>query len=81
MNTVRDWARGAARSWTIYYGLALAVLLYLEANQHQFLGFVPEKYRPLTGLALGLGVVILRFKTTVPVHERAPSPPPPPPPQ
>lgn len=79
MSGVKQWVRGAIRSWTVYYGLALAILLYLEANQHQFLGFVPERYRPLTGLALGLAVVVLRFKTTMSVPERAPSPPPPPP--
>ena len=79
MSDLKQWARGAARSWTVYYGLALAVLLYLEANTHQFLGFVPERYRPLAGLAIGLGVVVLRFKTTQPIPERAPSPPPPPP--
>lgn len=72
IQTLRKKARGAKYSRLVWLGLAVTVLGFLEAQFRTIEHLLPEKYRGLGLMLLGLAVVVLRFMTTVPVEDLAP---------
>jgi hypothetical protein len=62
---------GATRSRTIWFSVALAALsavsLALDSIRH-FLG----EYAPLVGMAVAVGIAVLRVLTTLPLDAKAP---------
>lgn len=71
MQALRKKTRGAKYSRMVWLGLAVTVLGFLEAQFRTIENLIPEKYRGLGLMAIGLAVVVLRFMTTVPVEDLA----------
>ena len=61
---------GAAYSKLVWYGFAIAVLGYLESQRSALDPLIPERYRPVIWPAIGLGVVVLRFVTSLPLEAK-----------
>lgn len=59
-------------SRTVWLGLAVAVAGYLEAQFRLIESLIPEQWRGVGMMAVGLAVVVLRFVTTLPVEELGP---------
>lgn len=55
--------KGATRSKTVYLGLAVAVLGYLQANIGHLSPFIKPEYLGLANVLLGASVIVVRFVT------------------
>lgn len=71
---LRQKVKGAKRSKTVWYGLALAMTGFVEARFSTLEHLVPQEYRGLVLMGIGLLVVYLRFLTTAPLEALAPPP-------
>lgn len=72
MNTLRRKVTGAKRSKLVWLGLAVAVAGYLEAQFRMVEHLIPEQWRGVAMMAVGVTVVVLRFMTTLPLEDLAP---------
>ena len=57
---IKKWMK----SWTINYGLVLVILGSLQQNFDYLKTLIGEKNYGLAFVAIGIVVVVLRFKTT-----------------
>lgn len=55
--------RGAARSKTVYLGLAVTIMGYLQANAQTLAPFVRPEILGLINLGLGAAIIVVRFLT------------------
>lgn len=60
----------SAKSKTINLGLWLAVAGFMQTQTEFFATFLTPQQQGLVTMLVGLAVVVLRFKTTVPVSEK-----------
>ena len=58
------------KSWTINYGLLLVILGSLQQNFDYLRKLIGEENYGLTFVAVGIVVVVLRFKTTTAVEDK-----------
>ena len=69
---IRAAAKGAARSKTVYLGLAVTVLGYLQANVSLLAGVgIKPEHLGLVNLTLGLAVILVRFVTDQSLVDKA----------
>ena len=61
---------GAVRSKTNYLGLAALVLGTLQVNHEAFGVVIDQKWLGLLNLALGVGIIVVRFFTTESLAEK-----------
>lgn len=61
--------RGARRSKLVWLGLAVAISGALESQFRLIENLIPEKYRGVGLMAIGLTVVVLRWMTTMPLQD------------
>lgn len=61
---------GAARSKTVYLGLALAVLGAVQANIDVFSAYLTPAHQGLLTMGVGVAVVALRWVTTEGLDEK-----------
>lgn len=62
--------KGAMKSKTIQFSLALAVLGVLETQYRLLETFIPEEYRGLVFIGIGMATAILRVVTTEALSEK-----------
>jgi hypothetical protein len=74
MQALRKKTRGAKYSKTVWLGLTLAAAGFLEAQFRMVEHLIPEEYRGVALMGVGMLVVVLRFLTTMPVEDLAPEP-------
>lgn len=60
----------SAKSKTINLGLWLTIAGFLQTQTEFFAMYLTPQQQGLVTMLVGLAVVILRFKTTVPVSEK-----------
>jgi hypothetical protein len=72
----RAKAKGAKNSRMIWLGLAVTIFGFLEAQFRTIETFIPERYRGLGLVAIGLTVIVLRFVTTLPLEDMQDEPEP-----
>lgn len=70
--------KGAKFSRLVWLGLGVTVLGFLEAQFRTIEFLIPEKWRGVGLMLLGLTVVVLRFMTTLPLEDKADLDEPPP---
>ena len=58
------------KSWTINYGLLLVILGSLQQNFDYLRKLIGEENYGLSFVAVGVVVVVLRFKTTTAVEDK-----------
>ena len=58
------------KSWTINYGLLLVILGSLQQNFDYLRKLIGEENYGLSFVAIGVVVVVLRFKTTTAVEDK-----------
>ena len=58
------------KSWTINYGLLLVILGSLQQNFDYLRKIIGEENYGLSFVAVGVVVVVLRFKTTTAVEDK-----------
>ena len=63
MMDMKATAAGAARSKTVYLGLAVMVLGYLQANIGVIAPYVKPEILGLANVAIGTAIIITRFFT------------------
>ena len=68
----RRKVRGASRSKLVWLGLAVAIAGFLESQFRLVENLIPERWRGVAMMAVGLTVVVLRFMTTLPLEDLAP---------
>lgn len=61
---------GAAKSRTIWLGLALTVFGYLETQGDVIGHYVTPEVSGLINMGFGLAVIVLRFLTTTPLAQK-----------
>lgn len=65
-----DSIKGAVRSKTMWFAYVLTVLGVVETQFELIKHYIPEEYRGLTYVAIGVAVAVLRTITTRPLTER-----------
>ena len=66
----KEVLKGAAKSWTVRFGLALIVLTEVLEYMPEFEGVIPTDTYGAIIKGIGLAVILLRVITTVPLAER-----------
>jgi len=66
MSKLKQWRK----SWTINYGLLLVILGSLQQNFDYLRKLIGEENYGLAFVAVGIVVVVLRFKTTTAVEDK-----------
>jgi len=66
MSKLKQWMK----SWTINYGLLLVILGSLQQNFDYLRKLIGEENYGLSFVAIGVVVVVLRFKTTTAVEDK-----------
>lgn len=67
---MKNTVRGALKSKTNWFGIALVVLPFVQQEWHVWSGLLPEKYRIYALSVIGLVVIVLRFMTREPLAEK-----------
>lgn len=71
LDAIKTAIKQAAKSWTIRFGSATAILGLLEAfDITKFAQYIPDQYEPLIVSVIGTIVVLLRYKTTTSVDKK-----------
>lgn len=68
--TAKDNARGAARSKTMWFALALSVAGVVQLNLDVFSAWLTPEMQGLATLGVGIAVAVLRWITTDPLSEK-----------
>ena len=68
---IRAAAKGATRSKTVYLGLAITVMGYLQANVNALAPFIRPEYLGTVSMGLGLAVILVRFVTDQSLADKA----------
>jgi hypothetical protein len=69
---MRRKMRGARYSRTVWLGLAVVITGFLEAQFRLVEHLIPDQWRGVAMMGVGLTVVVLRFLTTLPVEDLHP---------
>lgn len=64
MKDVTAATRGAVKSKTVYLGLVVGVLGYVQLNKAAVSPFIPEKWFGVFDIGLGVAIIIARFLTS-----------------
>lgn len=62
--------KGAAKSRTVYLGLAISVIGVIQASADVFTAYLSPQQQGFLTMGLGVAVVFLRFLTTAPLDEK-----------
>ena len=74
MDRIKDFMRGAVRSWTVWFSVLLAalpdVLPLVQANFKDVAPYIPDGLEAPIMRGIALVVLLLRLKTTVSLVEK-----------
>lgn len=65
-------ARGALRSWTVWFAISLALFGALQLELDHFQTLIPPKAYGWLNIFLGVSIAVLRVVTTLPLCEKVP---------
>jgi hypothetical protein len=79
MKTIKAYAIGALRSWTVWFSALLMalpdILPVVQANFPTFAPFIPDAMESRVMNVIALGILLLRLKTTTCLSQKAQQPP------
>ncbi len=67
---IKDKILGGFLSLTVWTGFAVMAATWLENNTAMLQGLVDSQYSSLVGYAIGIAIVLLRWKTTLPLEDK-----------
>jgi hypothetical protein len=67
---IQSTASGATRSKTIYLGLAITVIGYIQSTLPTLAPWVEPHHLGVLNMILGLGVIVVRFFTSTSLEDK-----------